>query len=794
MSDKTLQIEVDGQKLPARPGQMLIELTDANDIYIPRFCYHRKLSVAANCRMCLVEVENAPKPLPACATPVADGMKVATRSKLAIEAQKSVMEFLLINHPLDCPICDQGGECELQDIAMGYGSDVSRYQEAKRVVQDKNIGPLIHTDMTRCIHCTRCVRFGEEIAGLREMGATGRGEHMEIGTYIEKSLVSELSGNIIDICPVGALTSKPFRYSARSWEMVQRNAIAPHDSVGSNVELHIKDDRIMRVVPALNESVNEVWLSDRDRFSYEALYDPERLQAPMIKDGVHWRCVPWAEAFEFIGEGLGRVLQSHGAGQLGGLASPAIVLEELYLFQKLLRALGSNNIDHRLRQVDFRQQEADPVSPSLGVAIADLEELDAVLLIGSNVRKEQPMINHRLRKASLKGADIMVVNSVDYEFNYHVSGKIIKPPADIPNVLLALIKALAGLRGDPVDENVGKLIKKVPVDDSIRLMAEKLSAAKNGLLLLGNLAVAHNQFSILKALAQVIAEMGGIKSGFLGESVNSSGACLAGVLPHRAVAGKAVNNAGLDANAMLHKSLPAYLLLGVEPELDCWDGQQALNAMRAAEFVVSMTGYESEAMKQYADVLLPIALFAETSGTYVNIEGRPQAFIEAVSPAGSSRPVWKILRVLAGLLEVEGFDYNSHEDVRLDTYAAIGDFFSSETGDSGSWLVQNTDSIDNKDALQRVSDVPMYRVDAMVRRARSLQQADKGRDFIQINAALAKELKVSNGDLLLKEQQGHAYSVPVMISDKVPDNCVFIPSANVLDHCSWHGAVDLRKA
>ncbi|SVC65061.1 uncharacterized protein METZ01_LOCUS317915, partial [marine metagenome] len=302
MSEDKIKLEIDGREISTDKGQMLIEVTDKNDIYIPRFCYHKKLTVAASCRMCLVEVEKAPKPLPACSTPAMDGMKVKTRSKIAIQAQKSVMEFLLINHPLDCPICDQGGECELQDLAMGYGSDVSRYQERKRVVRDKNIGPLIQTDLTRCIHCTRCVRFGEEIAGIRELGATGRGENMEIGTYIEKSVVSELSGNVIDLCPVGALTSKPFRYSARTWELTQRQMIAPHDSVGSNINLHIKGDVVKRVVPAENEAINETWISDRDRFSYEAINSHERLHFPMIKQQGIWKEVDWQEALNHIQE------------------------------------------------------------------------------------------------------------------------------------------------------------------------------------------------------------------------------------------------------------------------------------------------------------------------------------------------------------------------------------------------------------------------------------------------------------------------------------------------------------
>ena len=405
MDDKKINITVDGREISADKGQMLIEVTDKNDIYIPRFCYHKKLTVAANCRMCLVDVEKAPKPLPACSTPVMDGMVVRTQSKLAIDAQKSVMEFLLINHPLDCPICDQGGECELQDLAMGYGSDVSRYQERKRVVVDKNIGPLIQTDLTRCIHCTRCVRFGEEIAGLRELGATGRGENMEIGTYIEKSVTSELSGNVIDLCPVGALTSKPFRYSARTWELVQRNTVAPHDSVGSNIHLHVKGDTVKRVVPAENEAINETWISDRDRFSYEAINCDDRLHYPMVKvDGV-WQQVEWQEALDFIQKELGVIIDDDPS-QLGALVSPSLTLEELYLSQKLLRGLGSNNIDCRLKQIDFSEQASTPLFPWLGQSIVDFEENQAVFLIGSNVRKDQPIINHRLRKAVVNGASV----------------------------------------------------------------------------------------------------------------------------------------------------------------------------------------------------------------------------------------------------------------------------------------------------------------------------------------------------------------------------------------------------
>ncbi len=795
MTDDILNIEVDGKLLEARRGQMLIEVTDANDIYIPRFCYHKKLTVAANCRMCLVEVEKAPKPLPACATPVMDGMKVHTRSKLAIEAQKSVMEFLLINHPLDCPICDQGGECELQDLAIGYGEGVSRYQESKRVVKDKNIGPLIQTDMTRCIHCTRCVRFGEEIAGLREMGSVGRGERMEISTYIEKSVSSELSGNIIDICPVGALTSKPFRYSARAWEMVQRESIAPHDSVGSNVQLHIKGDRIMRVVPAENESINEVWLSDRDRFSYEGMYSDDRLQVPKIKQNGVWQETDWETALEFVRDSLDKTLTNHGSDQLGGLISPASTLEELYLFQKLLRALGSNNIDSRLRQNDFAQQDADPAFPYLGQSIAALEDLDAVLVVGSNVRKEQPMINHRLRKASLKGADVMMVNSVDYEFNYDVSEKIISSPSEITTTLAGIIKALSEMGKRSVDEEIQSLTNNVAMNEEHRAIARKLFDAENGSVLLGNLATAHDQFSTLKILALAIAKIADVKYGFLSEAANTSGAHLAGVLPHRGAGGEAIDACGLNTNDMLEQSLKAYLLLGIEPELDCWDGRKAFEAMEGAEFVVSMTAYESEAMKQYADVLLPIALFAETSGTYINGEGQSQSFTGAVPPVGEARPAWKILRVLGNLLNLEGFEYNSSEEIKDEVSDIIENV---ALGSVGSWTAPESlkNSTTNNDALQRITEIPMYSIDAMTRRAQALQNTDASKDMIQINSSLASKVNVSAGDIVVVEQEENTINAPVMINDAVSDNCVLIKLAHV-DHSrlgAWHGNVSLNKA
>lgn len=791
MNDKTVQIEVNGQVLTASPEQMLIEVTDANDIYIPRFCYHKKLSVAANCRMCLIEVEKAPKPLPACATPVMDGMKVSTQSALAVEAQKSVMEFLLINHPLDCPICDQGGECELQDLAMGYGGDVSRYQEKKRVVMDKNIGALIQTDMTRCIHCTRCVRFGEEIAGLREMGATGRGEYMEIGTYIEKSLSSELSGNIIDICPVGALTSKPFRYSARSWEMVQKQGIAPHDSVGSNIELHIKEDIIKRVVPAENEAINEVWLSDRDRFSYEGLYSADRLQKPMIKNSGIWKEVDWKTAFAFIREQLQIIMSHYGGSQLGGLASATATLEELYLLQKLLRGLDCHNIDHRLRQKDFRQQEADPLFPYLGTAIADLETVDTCLLIGSNIRKEQPILNHRLRKAALKGAEIMVINSVNYDFNYDVSATIIQSPVDLPIELASIIKAVVEINSVAVDDALQALIVDVAVNDTHKLMAKKLADAEHGLVLLGNLAQAHEQFSVLKMLALTLTKLTHVQFGFLSEAANSSGACLAGMLPHRGVGGMTTGKVGLNADTMFSQTLRAYILLGIEPELDCWDGKKAMQALHSANFVLSLTAYQSEKMKEYADVLLPIASFAETSGTYINIAGQAQSFTGVVPPVGQARPTWKILRVLANQLDLSQFQYNSSEEVYNEINASIGDLTHMSVGQ---WTLPKSLKTE-KTNLQRITEVPMYRVDPLTRRAEALQNTEDSASYlIQINAKLAQALQCINGDVVVATQKDNSFMANITINDNIADDCVLVQATHALSAYAWHGAISLRKA
>ncbi len=764
-------IEIDEKLIEAKDGAMLIEAADEAGITIPRFCYHKKLSVSANCRMCLVEVEKAAKPLPACATPVTEGMKVYTRSIKAIDAQKSVMEFLLINHPLDCPICDQGGECELQDLAVGFGGDHSQYVEEKRVVFDKNIGPLVSTDMTRCIHCTRCVRFGQEIAGVREMGSTGRGEHMQIGTYVAKAVTSELSGNIIDLCPVGALTSKPFRFQARNWEMSKRAGVAPHDCVGSNIQIESLRNEVRRVTPNENDSINESWISDRDRFSYEGVNSSDRLTTPMVKQDGEWQETDWQTALEFTVAGLKKVLEKHGAGNVGTLLSPSSTVEEMYLAQKLVRGLGGSNIDHRLRQLDFSDQDQMPRYPGLGQSIESLEKLDAVLLVGSNIRLEQPMLNHRLRKAGLNGAKISAINSVDYDFNFSLANKSIVSPSAMVQELAGVAAAL--LKDTPTaPTGLDVLVAKVSVSDEQLQIAKALKAATNASLMLGSSAMAHPQFAILRSLALAIADMSGSKIAYLSDGANAAGAHLAGVLPHHSVSGKGATF-GLNAYSMWEEKLAAYVLLGVEPEYDSAVPEMAQSALNDAEFVVSMSAYKSDAIQQYADVILPVAPFTETSGTYVNIEGQWQSFQGSVKPKGETRPAWKVLRVLGNLFSLDGFEFVSSEEVRDELKGQLVDADSGKAEwRSPSQLPAGTDS------LVRIADVPIYAVDGIVRRAESLQKTLQASAAVaRINSKLASELGISDA-LKVEVAQGDSCCVVALeIDDRVADKAVWLPMA-----------------
>ncbi|MDZ7753750.1 MAG: NADH-quinone oxidoreductase subunit NuoG [Gammaproteobacteria bacterium] len=754
MSEDLVTIHIDGRELKARRGTMLIEVADEAGIHIPRFCYHKKLSVAANCRMCLVEVEKAPKPLPACATPVNDGMTVHTRSEEALRSQRSVMEFLLINHPLDCPICDQGGECELQDVAMGYGGDVSRFSERKRVVPDKDLGPLIATDMTRCIHCTRCVRFGEEIAGIRELGVTGRGEDLRIGTFIERSMDSEMSGNVIDLCPVGALTNKPFRFKARAWELMQRAGVAPHDCAGSNLFLHTRGGRVMRVVPRENEAVNETWLSDRDRYSYQGIYAGDRLERPAVKVKGKWQDADWDVALETAAAGLRAVVEAHGPAELGALLSPAATLEEHYLTQRLMRGLGSGNIDHRLRQVDFGDADNDPLFPGLNLSFAELEGRDAFLVVGSHLRKEVPILNHRLRKAVQGGARAMFLNPARYDFNYDTVVNLGINTADWSANLAGVARALdKDLPAGPL----GELIAAAEVTDDHRAMAEGLETAERPLILLGAMALAHPQFTTLRALAGFIARATGGVRGYL-PPANGVGAHLAGALPLRDAGGAAATVAGLDAAAMLERGLKGFVTVAVEPAADCWDGRLAARRLQEAEFTVCLSAYRTPELEALADVLLPIGVFAETAGTHVNAVGLWQRFEGAARPVGEARPAWKVLRVLANRLELPGFDYTEcgqiHDEVRKrvdDQPVRAGDALGEPGGGEDGALT-----------LGRIPEPAIYGTDAVVRRAGALQDTLDGRsarESVYLHPADAERLGLSEGDPARLTMDGGAGAV-----------------------------------
>jgi NADH-quinone oxidoreductase subunit G len=715
MSDDTVNIEVNGVALKARKGQMIMQVTDPAQIYIPRFCYHDKLSVAANCRMCLVEVEKAPKPLPACATPVTEGMKVFTKSPKAVAAQRATMEFLLINHPLDCPICDQGGECELQDLALGFGRDISRFNERKRVVKDKNLGPLVSTDMTRCIHCTRCVRFGAEIQGYPQMGTTGRGEHMEVGTYIEHSVDHELSANIIDLCPVGALNNKPFRYHARAWEMTQSALVSPHDAFGTNLYGHVLRGRLMRMVPRENEAINETWIADRDRFGFEGMYSSDRIAQPMLRIDGALKAVDWEVALTAAAEGLQGAIKAHGAAAAGFLTSPMATVEELYLLAQIARGVKCPNIDHRLRQLDFRAQENETGYPNLGVAIADVERLEGVLFVGSNLRHEMPLLAHRIRKAAVKGgARVGFLNPRRFEFMFPVAGYVVAE-TDMVQELTGLVHAAAGLAGKPVPSGVAS----AGVTDSHRSLVGALCSGTRRALILGTLAQRHPAYSQLKGLCTALADLCGASIGLITEGANSAGAYLAGAVPHREPGGAPAAAVGLSARAMMESALKAYVLFGgIDPANDLAADSAALDK---ADLVIAISTHLPESLRAAAHVVLPIGSFAETSGTYVSSEGRWQSWSGAAKLPGESRPGWKVLRVLANLLNVRGVDYDSSDEIRDALKVVCGRRIEAEPSGlrgpipngqtpTGAWV-----------------DIPPYQGDVLVRGSDALAKTKDGR-------------------------------------------------------------------
>jgi NADH-quinone oxidoreductase subunit G len=790
MSDDLLNIEINGIALQARKGQMIIQAADAAGITIPRFCYHDKLTVAANCRMCLVEVEKMPKTVPACATPLADGMKVFTKSPKALHSQRAVMEFLLINHPLDCPICDEGGECNLQDTALGFGKVDSRYSEAKRVVDDKDIGPLVQTEMTRCIHCTRCVRFGVEIAGIKELGATGRGEAMRIGTYVEHAVQSELSGNVVDLCPVGALTNKPYRFTARAWELARRPGVAPHDCVGSNLEINVANGMVKRFLPRANEAINEIWLSDRDRYSYLGLNSPDRALRPLLRKGNDWHEVSWQEALAAAAEGLQAVIKEYGPAHLGALVAPTLTSEELYLAQKLVRALGSNNIDHRLRQTDFSADAAASPYPSLP-PIASLEQVPAFLLVGGNVRQDQPLLNTRLRKAVVKhGAIGYALTSYGYEFNYPLRGSAVVSPAAMVAELAGIAVAL--LDGAPVPPAWNARLAGVTATPWQREVANALKQQPGALILLGDQAVSSPYYGALRALAALIAEL---SRGTLAETSpggNGAGAWLAGAVPHRRTGGAAVDKAGSTARAMLEQHLRAYLLAGFEPEFDCADPVAALAALDAAQCVVVLTPFVTDAMRDYADVILPMAAFTETGGSFVNGEGRWQSFEGALKPAGEARPGWKILRVLGNLLDLPGFEHDDVAAVRAQLQATVQAANLVPPMADPQTLAWPTGDA----APVRVGDWPCYRSDAVVRRAAALQQRPgTPMAAVYLNESDCRRLGFAAGDRLRVGMAGGRVELPVAVDNRVADGTAVIPSgiAGTAHLGAAHGPLTLER-
>lgn len=775
-----MEIEIDGKIAQVPDGSTIMDAAQQVGAYIPHFCYHKKLSIAANCRMCLVQVEKAPKPLPACATPVTNGMKVFTHSELAVKAQKGVMEFLLINHPLDCPICDQGGECQLQDLAVGYGGSASRFQEDKRVVFHKDVGPLISMqEMARCIHCTRCVRFGQEIAGVMELGMANRNMHSEITTFVGRSVDSELSGNMIDLCPVGALTSRPFRYSARSWELSRRRSISPHDSIGANLTVQVKNNVVMRVLPRDNEDVNECWISDKERFSYEALNSPARLGRPMIRVDGALREVDWNVALDYVSHALKDVVGNSGAASLAALASPQSTLEELYLLQKLMHGLGSGNVDFRPRRRDFSADSKLGGVPWLGLQLSEIKNLDAVLVVGSFLRKDHPLFAQRLRQLAKKWGKVSLLSSSGDDSLINLHAQLTVSPADLPRALAAVVKAAAQLKNEAVPAGLDSID---PCATSQAIARSLLDGEKRAVFL-GNAAEQHPQAAQLHVLAVELARLTGATCGFIGEAANSVGGHLAKALP-----------TALNAYEMFAQPRKAYILLGVEPELDCYDPQQAVAALKEAALVVMLTPFGDGAAQDYADVLLPITPFTETSGSFVNTEGRIQSFTGVVRPLGDARPGWKVLRVLGNLLALAGFDQNSSEQVR-DEIVPAGTTFVAGLDNRVSDV--RLSLMVTAGELQRIADVPIYFADPLARRASALQ---KTRDAVaptaRMNAATLARLAVTDG-VPVRLRQGNGEAVLTARADEtVPAGCVRVAAAHVTTAAlgEMFGAINVERA
>jgi len=758
-----LELEIDGKKVRAPEGSMIIEAAALAGVHIPHFCYHKKLSLAANCRMCLVEVSKAKKAVPACATPILDGMKVFTHSETTLDAQKGVLEFLLINHPLDCPICDKGGECQLQDLAVGYGSSSSRFSEEKRVVFQKEVGPLISMqEMSRCIHCTRCIRFGEEIAGVMELGMANRNFHSEVQTFVGRSVDSELSGNVIDLCPVGALTSKPFRYTARNWELAQRKSVSPHDSLGTNLNVQVKSHRVMRVVPRENEAINECWISDRDRFSYEGLNSAERLQKPMVRVDGALREVEWNVALDYVAHGFKDIVKTHGAASVAALAAPNATLEELFLLQKLTRGIGSGNVDFRPRRRDFSADAQRAGTPWLGMKLSEIAALDAVLVVGSFLRKDHPLFAQRLRQLARRRGKVSLLSVTNDDPLLRLFAQVTVAPAQLAAALAGVVKAAAQIKALPVPAG----LDSIEPDAAARKIAQSFVDGKKSAVFLGNAAEQLDNATQLQALAAELGRLTGARIGFIGEAANSVGGYVAQALP-----------SGLNAYEMFAQPRRAYVLVGLEPELDCHNPAQAIAALKQADLVVMMTPFKHAAALDYADVLLPTAPFTETSGTFVSTEGRAQSFNGVCRPLGETRPGWKILRVLGNLLDLPGFDYESSEQVR-DAVLPAGTTF--VAGLDNALTATSALSVNaGFDGLQRIADVPIYFADPLVRRATALQKTrDAALPAARMNGATATGLGLSAGaSVRVKQGQGDAM-LTLAVDESVPAGCVRVAAGH----------------
>jgi NADH-quinone oxidoreductase subunit G len=757
-----LEIEIDGKKAQVPDGSTVMDAAQQVGVYIPHFCYHKKLSIAANCRMCLVQVEKAPKPLPACATPVTNGMKVFTHSELAIKAQKGVMEFLLINHPLDCPVCDQGGECQLQDMSVGYGPMKSRYTEEKHVVFHKNVGPLISMqEMSRCIHCTRCVRFGQEIGGIMEFGMANRNMHSEITTFLGRTVDSELSGNMIDLCPVGALTSKPFRYTARSWELQRRKSVSPHDSVGANLTVQVKHDHVMRILPRENEAVNECWISDKERFSYLSLRSEERLTKPMVKQGGDWKEVDWNVALDYVAHGLKDVARDNGGDSVAALAAQSSTLEELYLLRKVLNGLGSNNFDFRPRQSDFASDLKRAGTPWLGLKLSEIKDLDGALVVGSFLRKDHPLIAQRLRQAAKKYTKVSLISVAgdDQLIDFHA--REIVSPNGLVAALGAVVKSAAQIKGVACNSGLNSL---VPSETSQKIAQSLIDGDKRAVFL-GNVATQCVDATQLHALAIELGAIVGATVGFLGEGANTVGGYVA-----------SGEKNGADARQMFEHKRKAYVLLGVEPELDCLNPQLALSALKQASLVVYMSSFKYQPAFEYADVMLPVSPFTETAGTFVNTEGRVQSFNGVVKPMGDSRPAWKLLRVLGNVLNIEGFDYQTSEAVRDEVLGAGVEFVSGlDNGISGVDIIIP----EKPTGLQRIADVPINFADSMARRSIVLQQtADAVQPVVGLNTVNAEQLGLATGSKVKVKQGDGEVILDLVIDSRIPVGCVRVSAAH----------------